>query len=104
MKRLILTLCLVLACGTAYSGEKEHRALAEELIKITDGDKVMDGMKAQVSMVFQQITSQMNVQEADKPKLEKYTKRFEDIRKLLAVLHRLVDAGNTVVEIGRAHV
>lgn len=81
MKRLILTLCLVLACGTAYSGEKEHRALAEELIKITDGDKVMDGMKAQVSMVFQQITSQMNVQEADKPKLEKYTKRFEDILK-----------------------
>ena len=41
----------------------------------------MDGMKAQVSMVFQQITSQMNVQEADKPKLEKYTKRFEDILK-----------------------
>ena len=54
MKRLILTLCLVLACGTAYSGEKEHRALAEELIKITDGDKVMDGMKASCvfSMIF----------------------------------------------------
>jgi uncharacterized protein len=49
------------ACSTAYSGEKEHRALAEELIKITDGDTVMEKMKAQVTMIFQQITSQMNM-------------------------------------------
>lgn len=81
MKRLILALCLVLFCTTAYSGEKEHRGLAEELIKITEGDKVMDNYKAQVGMVFHQITAQMNIQEADKPKLEKYTKRFEDILK-----------------------
>lgn len=81
MKRLILTLCLTLACGTAYSGEKEHRAMAEELIKITGGDKIVDSMKGQLEMVFRQIIDQMNIQEADKPKLEKYTQRFETIMK-----------------------
>jgi len=78
-KKMALVLCFVLTCSTAFSAEKEHRALAEELIKITEGDMVMEKMKAQVTMIFQQITAQMNVQEADKPKLEKYSKRFEAI-------------------------
>jgi uncharacterized protein len=81
LKKFALLLCLVLTCSTAYSGEKEHRALAEELIMITDGDTVMEKMKAQVTMIFQQITSQMNIQEADKPKLEKYSARFDAILK-----------------------
>lgn len=81
LKKFALLLCFVLTCSTAYSGVKEHRQLAEELIKITDGDTVMEKMKAQVSMIFEQITSQMNVQEADKPKLEKYTARFQTILK-----------------------
>ncbi len=81
LKKLVLTLCFILTCATAYSGVNEHRALAEELIKITDGDTVMEKMKAQVTMIFQQITAQMNVQETDKPKLEKYSKRFDAILK-----------------------
>ncbi|MBP9943565.1 MAG: DUF2059 domain-containing protein [Desulfomicrobium sp.] len=81
LKKFALILCLVLTCSTAYSGEKEHRALAEELIKITDGDTVMEKMKAQVTMIFQQIASQMNIQEADKPKLDKYSSRFDAILK-----------------------
>ncbi|NCD24293.1 MAG: DUF2059 domain-containing protein [Deltaproteobacteria bacterium] len=80
-KKFVLVCCFVLTCAPAYSGVKEHRALAEELIKITDGDTVMEKMKAQVAMIFQQITAQMNVQEADKPKLEKYSKRFDAILK-----------------------
>lgn len=78
-KKMALVLCFVLTCSTAFGGEKEHRALAEQLIKITEGDKVMEKMKAQVTMIFQQITAQMDVQEADRPKLESYSKRFEAI-------------------------
>jgi len=81
LKKMALVLCFVLTCSTAYSGVNEHRALAEELIKITDGDTVMEKMKAQVTMIFQQIASQMNIQEADKPKLEKYSARFDAILK-----------------------
>jgi len=81
LKKMIFVLCFVLSCSTAYSGVKEHRALAEELIKITEGDQVMEKMKAQVTMIFQQITMQMHVQETDKPKLEKYSKRFDAILK-----------------------
>lgn len=80
-KKFVLVCCFVLSCAPAHSGVKEHRALAEELIKITDGDTVMEKMKAQVTMIFQQITTQMNVQDADKPKLEKYSKRFDSILK-----------------------
>ena len=80
-KKFVLVCCFVLSCAPAHSGVKEHRALAEELIKITDGDTVMEKMKAQVTMIFQQITAQMNVQEADKPKLEEYSKRFDSIIK-----------------------
>jgi hypothetical protein len=81
LKKMALVLCFVLTCSTAFSGEKEHKALAEELIKITDGDTVMEKMKAQVTMIFQQIAAQMNIQEADKPKLEKYSARFDAILK-----------------------
>lgn len=81
LKKFAFILCFMLACSTAVAGEKEHRALAEELIKITEGDMVMEKMKAQVTMIFQQITAQMNVQEADKPKLDKYSKRFDAILK-----------------------
>jgi hypothetical protein len=81
LKKLVLVLCFVLSCTPAFSGEKEHRALAEELIKITEGDTVMEKMKAQVTMIFQQITSQMNIQEKDKSKLDGYTKRFDAILK-----------------------
>ena len=79
LKKLLLTLCILSICGPVYSGDKEHRLLAEELIKITDGDTVMEKMKTQVTMIFQQIISQMNVQEADKAKLEKYSKKFDSI-------------------------
>jgi hypothetical protein len=78
-KKIALVLCFVLTCSTAFGGVKEHQALAVELIKITEGDKVMEKMKGQVTMIFQQITAQMNVQEADRPKLENYSKRFEAI-------------------------
>ncbi|GAB1410094.1 hypothetical protein MASR1M90_12480 [Desulfovibrionales bacterium] len=81
VKKWIFVLCFVLSCSSAYSGVKEHRALAEELIKLTEGDSVMEKMKAQVTMIFQQITAQLNVQDADKPKLEKYTARFDTILK-----------------------
>ena len=81
LKKWIFVMCFVLSCSSAYSGVKEHRALAEELIKLTEGDSVMEKMKAQVTMIFQQITAQMNIQEADKPKLEKYTARFDAILK-----------------------
>ncbi len=78
-KKMVLVLCFILTCSPAFSGETEHRALAEELIKITEGDKVMEKMKSQVTMIFQQITAQMNVQESDRPKLEEYSKRFDAI-------------------------
>lgn len=81
LKKLAFMLCFVLSCSSAYCDVKTHRALAEELIKITDGDSVMEKMQAQVTMIFQQISAQMNIQEADKPKLEKYTARFDAILK-----------------------
>lgn len=81
LKKMAFVLCFVLTCATASAGVQEHRALAEELIKITEGDMVMEKMKAQVTMIFQQITAQMNVQEADRPKLEKYSQRFDAILK-----------------------
>ncbi|MDY0275438.1 MAG: DUF2059 domain-containing protein [Desulfomicrobium sp.] len=81
IKKIIFSLCIILTCSPAYSGEKEHRALARELIKITDGDTVMEKMKDQLSMVFEQLTLQMNIQQADKPKLDKFTARFQAILK-----------------------
>lgn len=79
LKKIAFVLFFVLSCSAANAGVQEHRALAEELIKITEGDTVMEKMKAQVTMIFQQITAQMNVQEADRPKLEEYSKRFDAI-------------------------
>lgn len=79
IKKLICIICFMLICPSAYSGEKEHRMLAQELIKLTDGDTVMEKMKAQLSMVFEQLTAQMNIQESDKPKLDKFIAQFQTI-------------------------
>lgn len=79
LKNIILVVCIVLASSAVRAGTQEHRALAQELIMITEGNTVLDKMKAQMTMIFQQIVTQMNVPEADKPKLEKYTKRFQSI-------------------------
>lgn len=79
LKKFILICYFVLLCTPLYSGVPEHRALAEELIKITDVDTVMDKMKAQVSMVFEQIKAQLGLEETEKPKLDKYSARFETI-------------------------
>ena len=78
-QKFVFICCFVLICAPAYSGESEHRALAEELIKITDSDTVMDKMKVQMTMVFEQIKAQLNLADEDRTKLEKYTARFEAI-------------------------
>lgn len=79
IKKIIFFLCFLVTCSPVYSGDKEHRSLAQELIKITDGDTVLERMKDQLTMVFEQLTAQMDVQKADKPKLDTFTARFQAI-------------------------
>jgi hypothetical protein len=74
---------VVVACGlmanVAFAASEKHRQMAEELITITDGDKVLDSMKAQLSMIFAQFKAHLNVPEADKAKLTPYDQKFQAI-------------------------
>lgn len=80
MQRLcIILVVLFLGAHVAFAASEKHRKLAEELITITDGDKILDSMKAQVTMIFAQFKAELNVTEADKPKLDAYDKKFQAV-------------------------
>lgn len=80
MQRLCILLALLfLGANVAVAASEKHRKLAEELITITDGDKILDSMKAQVTMIFAQFKAELNVADADKPKLDAYDKKFQAV-------------------------
>ncbi len=80
MRRLCIVLAvLFLSSNFAFGASEKHRKLAEELITLTEGDKILESMKAQVSMIFAQFKAQLSVAEADRPKLDHYNKKFEKV-------------------------
>ncbi len=63
----------------ALAASEKHQKLAEELITLTEGDKILDSMKAQVTMIFAQFKAHLNVPEADKAKIDAYDQKFRAI-------------------------
>jgi hypothetical protein len=53
--------------------------LAEELISLTEGDKILDSMKSQMAMIFAQFKAHLQIPEAQKAKVEGYDKKFQTI-------------------------
>lgn len=80
MHRLCCILvALVLAASPVLAASEKHQKLAEELISLTEGDKILDSMKSQMAMIFAQFKAQLQVPDAEKAKLEAYDKKFQTI-------------------------
>ncbi|MBC7356564.1 MAG: hypothetical protein JG774_1044 [Desulfomicrobiaceae bacterium] len=80
MHRLcVILVALVLAASPVFAASEKHQKLAEELISLTEGDKILDSMKSQMAMIFAQFKAHLEVPEAEKAKLEAYDKKFQAI-------------------------
>jgi len=70
---------LALSCSLANADEVSHKAAAEELLFLTDVDKMMKPMWEQMEIMMEQQYQQMDAPEESRPILEKFTKRMLNI-------------------------
>ena len=81
MKNIFTSLCILGAffVNSATADDASHRALAEELIKITKVDKIMDPMMGRVKSMMNQQFSKMGVGEDKRPVFNQYVDKMVKI-------------------------
>lgn len=72
-------IALLLVASVASADEAKQRALAEEMLKASQADAVLENMSKQVNAMFAQTVKQMNVPEERQAEAEKYQQRLNKI-------------------------
>ena len=80
-KKLIVLLTLMFATVMVNADEAKQRALAEEMLEVSQASSVLDNMSKQVDAMFAQTVQQMNLAEDKKAEAEKYQQRLNVIMK-----------------------
>lgn len=74
---LILTLLATLLCSTtAYASTESHRQAVEEMLTVSQVDKMFEPMMDNFMTMFQQQMSQLEIPEDKKPIIEKYNQEI----------------------------
>ncbi len=78
MKFKILVLCslLTICCSFTFAQNSSHRSAAEELILLSNPDKMLDQIWGEISNMLNQQFKQMGAPEKYQPILDKHTKRM----------------------------
>lgn len=78
---IVLAVFAAFSSTTCFASEKTHRAAIEEMLTLTDVDKLMDSMFVQLEGMLKSQYAQMDVSEADRPIFEKYNARLMALMK-----------------------
>ncbi|ABG41360.1 hypothetical protein Patl_2850 [Paraglaciecola sp. T6c] len=81
MKVRILLLTLLCIIFGAQAETKASRESVEKLMLLTDVSKIMDAMQGQVSAMFNNMATQMNISEPERPAFEKYMGKIDQLLK-----------------------
>jgi len=83
MKILLGVILLLFVCfnTTVHADDASHRAAIQEMLALSNVDKIMEPMFAQVENIMEQQFYSMNVSEDQKPILKKYTQKIIDLMK-----------------------
>lgn len=81
MKFTILLVALTCFTFTAHAESKASRESVEKLMMLTDVSKIMESMQGQVSSMFNNMASQMNISEQERPAFEKYMGKIDNLLK-----------------------
>ena len=79
MYKKLAMIALLLIASVASADEAKQRALAEEMLKASQADAVLENMSKQVNAMFAQTVKQMNVPEERQAEAEKYQQRLNKI-------------------------
>ncbi len=79
MYKKLAMIALLLVASVASADEAKQRALAEEMLKASQADAVLENMSKQVNAMFAQTVKQMNVPEERQAEAEKYQQRLNKI-------------------------
>jgi hypothetical protein len=78
--QIILLTLLCITFGT-HAESKASRESVEKLMVLTDVSKMMDAMQGQVSNMFNNMASQMDISEQERPAFEKYMGKIDSLLK-----------------------
>jgi hypothetical protein len=81
MKFKILLVALTCFTFTAHAESTASRESVEKLMMLTDVSKIMESMQGQVSSMFNNMASQMNISEQERPAFEKYMGKIDNLLK-----------------------
>lgn len=79
MYKKLAIIALLLVASVVSADETKQRALAEEMLKASQADSVLENMSKQVNAMFAQTVKQMNVPEERRAEAEKYQQRLNKI-------------------------
>ena len=79
IKKLFLVLASLLFIAPAYSDDASSRKAAEELLTVTQADKMIDAVYSQMDTMFANMAKNMGITEAQKPIAEKYMRRITQL-------------------------
>lgn len=80
-KKLLVLLTLMMATSMVNADATKQRALAEEMLEVSQASSVLDNMSKQVDAMFAQTVQQMNLTEDKQAEAEKYQQRLNTIMK-----------------------
>lgn len=85
MKKTLLFSILFLFISYAQANEASHRAAAEELLKFTKPNQILDQMWTQINKMVDQQYKQMRAPKESRPIFEKYQRKmFEEMKSELS--------------------
>ena len=79
INKLLLVLVSFLFVAPAYSDDASSRKAAEELLTVTQADKMIDAVYSQMDVMFANMAKNMGITEAQRPIAEKYMKRITQL-------------------------
>ncbi len=80
-KKILVMLTLMVATSMVNADVAKQRALAEEMLEVSQASSVLDNMSKQVDAMFAQTVQQMNLPEDKKAEAERYQQRLNTIMK-----------------------
>jgi len=79
MKNLIFAIALLCAPQLSFADEQVDRASIEELLQVSNVKSMVDAMYGQMDQMLQQMSTQLQIEESERPIMEKFMSKVTDL-------------------------
>jgi len=79
MKNLLFTIVLICTPQLSFGEEQAERASIEELLQVSNVESMVDAMYSQMDLMLQQMSSQLQIEESERPIMDKFMSKVTDL-------------------------